>query len=77
VNCACGNAARYIDDMGIFTCAICPLKAGRDSIRLTDVPALLKWVRMFQRRDINGAQWDVLALGMARELDELVRPQRR
>jgi hypothetical protein len=43
--CACGNHARYIDEHGQLTCAICPLRAGTDSIRLADVPRLLKWAR--------------------------------
>lgn len=45
MTCACGNTARYIDSTGALTCAICPLKAGLDSIRLVDVPALLAWAR--------------------------------
>ena len=44
--CACGNSARYIDERGALTCALCPLKAGLDSIRFADVPALLAWARM-------------------------------
>ena len=43
--CACGNHARYVDEDGQLTCAICPLLAGKDSIRLADVPRLLKWAR--------------------------------
>lgn len=43
--CACGNHARYVDEDGQLTCAICPLRAGKDSIRLADVPRLLKWAR--------------------------------
>ena len=46
--CACGNAARYVDADGVLTCAICPLKSGRDSLRISDVPALLAWVRRLQ-----------------------------
>lgn len=45
--CACGNAARYVDDAGSLTCAICPLKVGRDSIRLSNVPDLLNWARRY------------------------------
>ncbi len=43
--CSCGNTARYIDEDGVFTCAICPLKAGKDSIKLASVPGLLAKVR--------------------------------
>lgn len=45
MNCACGNAARYVDDAGRLTCGICPIKRGQDSIRIADVPALLAWAR--------------------------------
>jgi hypothetical protein len=45
--CACGNAARYIDEKGELCCAICPIKNARDSIRLSDVPDLLRWCRTF------------------------------
>jgi hypothetical protein len=45
VNCKCGNAARYINERSELCCAICPLGENIDSIRLTDVPALLKWAR--------------------------------
>jgi hypothetical protein len=43
--CACGNHARYVDEDGYLTCALCPLRAGKDSIRIADVPRLLKWAR--------------------------------
>jgi hypothetical protein len=43
--CACGNDARYVDEDGQLTCGICPLIVGKDSIRLMDVPRLLKWAR--------------------------------
>ena len=46
LKCACGNAARYIDDHGEFCCGICPIKTGRDSIRISDVPQLLGWARI-------------------------------
>lgn len=49
VTCECGNTARYIDATGALTCGICPLKAGRDSIRFSDVPALLAWARHYLR----------------------------
>lgn len=39
--CRCGNAARYLDANGVLTCALCPLKAGIRSWRLTDIPAML------------------------------------
>lgn len=44
-NCKCGNEARYITEHGEFTCALCPLGDGVDSIRLSDVPALLRFAR--------------------------------
>lgn len=46
LKCACGNTARYIDDHGEFCCGICPIKNGRDSIRISDVPQLLSWARI-------------------------------
>jgi len=46
LKCECGNAARYIDDHGEFCCGICPIKNGRDSIRISDVPRLLGWSRI-------------------------------
>jgi hypothetical protein len=45
MNCKCGNAARYINELGEFCCALCPIKEGLDSIRLSNVPALLSFVR--------------------------------
>jgi hypothetical protein len=46
MKCACGeNEARYINERGELCCGICPLKQGLDSIKLGDVPALLKWAR--------------------------------
>lgn len=45
--CKCGNAARYVDQNGALTCGICPIKAGDDSIRISDVPRLLAWARDF------------------------------
>jgi len=44
--CACGNAARYINELGELCCGICPLKQGLDSIKLGDVPQLLSWARI-------------------------------
>lgn len=43
--CACGNVARYVDDRGLLTCGTCPIREGRDSVRISDVPALLAWCR--------------------------------
>lgn len=43
----CTNAARYIDDGGRLCCGICPLKAGRDSVKLASVPRLLAWARWY------------------------------
>jgi hypothetical protein len=47
VTCACGNAARYVAADGRLTCALCPLRDGVDSVRLSDVPALLALARRF------------------------------
>lgn len=47
LECACGNAARYLNERGQFCCATCPLKEGIDSIKLADVPKLLEWARKF------------------------------
>lgn len=48
MTCKCGNEARYINELGEFCCATCPLKGDLDSIRLTDVPPLLSWCRDLQ-----------------------------
>ena len=48
--CACGNHARYVDEDGRLTCAICPLREGKDSIGLRHVPALLAWARRWSER---------------------------
>lgn len=53
IKCECGNAARYIDDRGALVCGICPIKAGRDSIRIEDVRGLLAWARGFIRFDVG------------------------
>lgn len=45
--CTCGNVARYVDQYGALTCGICPLRAGDDSIKISDVPLLLQWARDF------------------------------
>ena len=45
--CKCGNSARYITARGEFTCSLCPLRERVDSVRISDVPALLAWVRGF------------------------------
>lgn len=45
----CGNDARYVNDRGELCCATCPLKASDDSIRLSNVPALLAWARRYAR----------------------------
>lgn len=58
MNCACGNAARYVTADGRFTCAICPIKEGVDSIRLADVPALLRWARAFLGGPPPGELWE-------------------
>lgn len=40
--CTCGNEARYLNERGELTCAICPLKENVKSWRLIDVPAMLE-----------------------------------
>lgn len=42
---SCSNEARYISERGTFVCGICPIAERIDSIKLADVPALLKWCR--------------------------------
>lgn len=42
----CGeNEARYVDSVARLTCALCPLKEGRDSVRISDVPRLMQYAR--------------------------------
>lgn len=41
----CGNKPRYIDEHGELACGVCPIKAGIDSIRISDVPKLVGWAR--------------------------------
>jgi hypothetical protein len=42
----CGvNDARYITSSNALTCAICPIQHELDSIRMSNVPALLQVVR--------------------------------
>lgn len=45
MTCACGNAARYINERGELCCGTCPVRDGLDSIRITDVGGLLAWAR--------------------------------
>lgn len=63
MTCSCGNEARYIDIDGAFRCGVCPIKAGRDSIRISDVPRLLGFARDLQRefahRALSGAPFEV------------------
>jgi hypothetical protein len=48
----CGeNEARYIDERGRKTCALCPLRTGCDSIRMSNVPALMFWARQYMECD--------------------------
>lgn len=42
----CSNEARYITAVG-NTCALCPIRYGIDSIRMSNVPALLAWCRTY------------------------------
>lgn len=43
--CKCGNSARYITARGELSCSLCPLRERVDSVRISDVPKLLAWVR--------------------------------
>lgn len=54
MKCACGNAARYIDETGAMVCGICPIKAKLDAIRIADVPAVLGWLRDVVRARRDG-----------------------
>ncbi len=47
MTCACGNAARYINELGELCCGICPIKQGLDSIKLASVPEMIKLARLF------------------------------
>jgi hypothetical protein len=44
-NCACGNVARYINELGDLCCGTCPVRNRMDSIRLADVAPLLAATR--------------------------------
>ena len=44
-DCRCGNTARYITVEGELACGTCPIKTKTDSIRISDVPALLRAAR--------------------------------
>jgi hypothetical protein len=52
MRCACGNEARYIDETGALVCGLCPIKHGHDSIRISDVPALLAWARKIDAGEV-------------------------
>lgn len=61
----CGeNEARYIDEYARFVCGTCPIKLGDDAIKLSDVPALLKWCRKVLRggtmRESGGSSFEAL-----------------
>jgi hypothetical protein len=45
VTCTCGNEPRYIDAHGKLVCGLCPIKEGVDSIRISQIPGLLRWAR--------------------------------
>lgn len=60
MKCKCGNEARYVTarqvldpatgvnvTRGELSCAICPIRDGEDSVRITDVPLLVAWLRWF------------------------------
>lgn len=66
LNCRCGNAARYINELGEFCCAICPLKSDLDAVRLSDVPLLLQWCRNLQfDMDTMGEEQDENVIELA------------
>jgi hypothetical protein len=72
--CACGNAARYVDQHGALTCAVCPIKRREDSVKLADVPRLLEWARQFVTfcdNYVHVTDDDVQA--MARNLKDIVQ----
>lgn len=52
----CSNEARYINERGELCCGLCPIKQGIDSIRILDVPHLLRacrWVLRARGRDAS------------------------
>ena len=53
----CNNAARYVDERGTLCCALCPIVARVDSVRLSDVPALLALVREFCSLEVKLGAW--------------------
>lgn len=61
----CGeNEARYINERGELVCGTCPIKSGDDAIKLSDVPALLKWCRQVlcggTMRESGGSSFEAL-----------------
>lgn len=48
LTCDCGNDARYIDADSKLVCGICPVKSGKDSIRISDVGPALEILRAVQ-----------------------------
>jgi hypothetical protein len=48
------NETRCIDETGTLCCGVCPIKQGLDSIRISDVAALLKWARAVERGGFMG-----------------------
>jgi len=58
------NEARYIDETSTFCCGVCPIKQGLDSIRVSDVSALLKWARAID----NGGFMDGYSFGALRNI---------
>jgi len=47
MKCRCGNEGRYITARGEISCAICPLKDRVDSVRISDIPEVLAWLRSY------------------------------
>lgn len=62
MKCSCEeNEARYINELGELCCGVCPIEQGLDSIKLGDVPQLLKWSRAVLAGGLmNGSSFEAL-----------------
>lgn len=58
------NQARYIDEIGLLVCGLCPITEGVDSIKIADVPQLLQWARDV----LAGGFMDGYSFGKLREI---------
>ncbi len=60
--CACGNEPRYVDAHGKLVCGLCPIQEGVDSIRISQIPALLAFARgvIAQQRDAGPEAFGVI-----------------